>query len=81
MNERTVMSDRLKELLKRAAQRNPRATSLHAIAAAIGVIRHRNTVRSLIEHAEDWEARYDIEGPICWRDPHLRSEIGRRAAR
>ena len=81
MNERTAMSDRLKGLLKRAELRNPRATSLQAIAASIGVVRHRNGVLSLVDQAEDWEARYDIEGPICWRDPHLRSDISRRAAR
>lgn len=75
------ISDRLKSLLDRAASRNPKATTLHAIANAMEPLCARNQRFAALDSADDWEARYDIEGAICWRDPHLRSGIGERAAR
>lgn len=76
-----AISLRLKTLLDRAAMRNPRATTLHAIAASLEPPSARNQRFSALDSADDWEARYDIEGAMCWRDPHLSSDIGRRASR
>ena len=48
----------------------PRSEVIVAHAAAIEPAVHPNAVASTIsQDIDDIEARFDIEGPICWRDP------------
>jgi hypothetical protein len=39
-------------------------------ARAVEPVVHPNAVASLVEQEiDDIECRFDVEGPLCWRDP------------
>ncbi len=47
-----------------------RAEVIVAHAVAIEPAVHPNAVNSIVsQDITDIEARFDVEGPICWRDP------------
>lgn len=48
----------------------PRADVILAHLAAIDPVVHPNAVASMVsQDIIDVDARFDVEGPICWRDP------------
>lgn len=64
---------RLSRMQNRALERNPKVITHHA--AAYEWIDHPNAWASMAAQAEaDGEARFDIEGALCWRDPCARRD-------
>jgi len=48
----------------------PRGEVIAAHAVAVEPSVHPNAVASIVsQDITDIEARFDVEGPICWRDP------------
>ncbi len=60
----------------------PRSEVIVAHAVAVEPIVSPNVVASIIsQDIMDIEARFDVEGPICWRDPFAGNRISREHRR
>ena len=60
----------------------PRGDVIAAHALAVEPQVNPNAVASIVsQDIVDVEARFDVEGPICWRDPHLTIENRERRRR
>ncbi len=61
---------------------HPRGEVIAAHAVAVEPYVHRNAVASIIsQDITDIEARFDVEGPICWRDPMIHGRYEREHRR
>ncbi len=61
---------------------HPRGEVIAAHAAAVEPLVHPNAVQSIVsQDITDIEARFDVEGPLCWRDPLIDGRFEREHRR